>query len=206
MRFHTRESSQPEDNTPVHEDLALIVAALGGDDKAIEFLSDRVRIVPRVLASLNGRWGRPLTEHDIEDLSQDVVLFVLQKLEGYRGLSPFDAWLYRFCSLQLRNRVRREVFRRKVVTNEDAEMAFQVDPSDQLDGETMWSYVQEMDAGDREIMQAKHKRGLSFTEIGEELDTPPSSIKTRYYRSLEWLRLRLRQQDSSELKRKGEAS
>lgn len=182
----------PTEPPAPHEDLAFVRAALDGDDAAIRFMAERARIVPRVLRALNRRWGGPLTEQDIEDLAQDVVLFVLQKLEAYKGLSPFDAWLYRFCSLQLRNRVRRETFRRRVVTSEDAEPTVQRDPTDQIDGKFLWTYVDELEAAERDVIRAKHLEGLSFTEISERLGTASSSIKTRYYRGLEQLRLRVR--------------
>jgi len=168
----------------------MVRAALGGDEAALKFLAERARIVPRVLRGLNRRWGGPLGVEDIEDLSQDVVVYVLEKLEAYQGLSPFDAWLYRFCSLQLRNRVRREVFRRRVVVSSETEPAEQLDPTDQLDGKDMWAIVDELDPTDRDIIEAKHAQGLSFSEIGERLGAASSSIKTRYYRSLEQLRQR----------------
>jgi len=132
----TRDQHQTErlvGPAPPHEDLSLVRAALGGDRAARRFMAERAQIVPRVLAALNRRWGRPLTEQDLEDLSQDVVLDVLQKLEAYRGVSPFDAWLYRFCSLQLRNRIRREAYRRHVVTNDEAEPTVQRDLAEQIE-------------------------------------------------------------------------
>ena len=186
--------SLPFEQEPLpHEDLALILAAIGGDGASIEALTQRVRIVPRVLSGLNRRWGRPLTEQDLEDLSQDVVLFVLQKLEGYQGHSPFDAWLYRFCSLQLRNRMRREVYRRGVVSPLESEPSAQMDSSDRLDGEALWVLVERLEPTDRDIIHAKHKSGLSFTEIGREFDLAVSSVKTRYYRTIEQLRQWVRQ-------------
>lgn len=191
----TKPEPQPSEAPPLpHEDLSMVRAALGGDDAALKFLAERARIVPRVLRGLNRRWGGPLGVEDIEDLSQDVVVHVLEKLEAYQGLSPFDAWLYRFCSLQLRNRVRREVFRRRVVVEAEVEPAEQLDPTDQLDGKDLWAIVEELDPTDRDIIRAKHAQGLSFSEIAERFGAASSSVKTRYYRSLEQLRQRAKLQ------------
>jgi len=181
----------PFDEAPVpHEDLELVRAALGGDRSGVRFLAERAQIVPRVLSVLNRRWGGALTPEDVEDLAQDVVMYVLQKLAAYQGTTPFDAWLYRFCVNQLRNRVRREVFRRGVVTNQPVEASHQRDLESMLDGETVWSYVEELDEPDREIVRLKHGVGMSFAEIGQRLDLSASSVKTRYYRTLRVLRSR----------------
>jgi hypothetical protein len=98
--FHEPSSSESRGSSPqdLHaEDLALANAAREGSGEARRAFAERMACVPRMLATLNARIGRPLTAHDVEDLAQDAVVAVWRGLATYRGFSSLEAWVFRCC-------------------------------------------------------------------------------------------------------------
>ena len=83
------------------EDLALVKRALAGSAEARDELARRLVCVPRMLAALNARWGRPLGAHDQEDLTQDVLVALWRALPGFAGLSSLESWAFRACHCAL---------------------------------------------------------------------------------------------------------
>ena len=69
-------------------ELAFVRAYLENPATVNERFSERMKCVPRILAALNAKMGRPLDEHDLADLSQDTVVLVLQKLDQYAAKAP----------------------------------------------------------------------------------------------------------------------
>ena len=97
----------PEGASERHaRDLELARKALSGDSQAVDGFWERMQCVPRILAVANGRMGRPLSPHDLADLSQDTLIVIWQKLETFAGRATLETWVHRFCYLELMNRVR----------------------------------------------------------------------------------------------------
>ena len=91
-----------------------MAAVLRGVPGSLDQLVGRMECVPRFLASLNGRLGRPLGTHDLADLAQDTLVVIWEKLETFEGRATLESWTYRFCYLELMNSVRRKGRRRRV--------------------------------------------------------------------------------------------
>ncbi len=172
------------------QDLAVIRAALAGDRSAGEALAARLALVPRLLAAINSRRGRSLGPGDLEDLAQDVLVILWQKLDRFQGVGTLESWLHRFCVLEYRNRVR-FLNRRSPPRGEIAEPGNTFTEENTVDVEAIETELTRLGPPEEEVVRMKHYDDLTFEEIGERLGVPASTAKARYYRGILRLRGRL---------------
>jgi RNA polymerase sigma-70 factor (ECF subfamily) len=190
------------DSFPKLSDAALVRAVLSSDPAARERFVARMRCVPRILAALNARHGRPLDDEALADLAQDAVVVVWRKLPEFRDPGPLEAWVYGIAYLEFRNAWRRagRAKKRQVPLSEA------VQPISEQESESVGDPANEievalsrLDPEDSSIIRLRHYEGLSFEAIGERLGIPMNTAKTRYHRSLrdlrEWLRMRGNQEE-----------
>lgn len=183
-------------STPSRElweaDRRLVRAALSGKARAVERLAARLGCIPRILAALNERRGRRLTEHDIADLTQDLALLVWRRLDSFEGLARFETWVYRYCHLTFMNYVRKVARRRPTGSAEMIDDVPAPEASDvTLDFESVELALEEIGPPESDTVRLKHFEGLTFDEIGAVQGIPPNTAKTYYYRALEQLRAKL---------------
>jgi len=186
----------PRPATEAHKtDLRLTRAVLDGDARALDELIDRLRCVPRILGGLNDRSGRILSDAELADLGQDVLIIIWEKLRTFEGHATLETWAYRFCSLTWRNRFRRTIRRRRLqaggfeATVENL-AAPEVKPAGEF--EAIEIGLEELGPPQAEVIRLKHFEGRTFDEIGDVLGLPTNTCKTHYYRGLNWLRRRMR--------------
>jgi RNA polymerase sigma-70 factor (ECF subfamily) len=176
-------------------DRALVRRVLDGERVARDELVERLRCAPRILRVLNSRAGRLLTDAELADLSQDVLLRIWEKLSEFEGRATLETWTYRFCWLESRNRFRRAV-RRQEPRAGSAPGALSQLPAPEvalkIEFEALEISLAELGPPGAEVIRLKHFEGRTFREIGEVLEIPANTAKTHYYRGLEWLRRRLR--------------
>jgi RNA polymerase sigma-70 factor, ECF subfamily len=171
------------------EDLALLTRARKGEPESVRVLADRLTCVPRILGFLNHRLGRGLSEHDVEDLSQEVTLLVLGKLAEYRPIGTLEAWVYRICTLQMMNARRRAATRRYRQEQLASRLLDETESNeDMLRTEVIETALRGLDPEREAVIRLKHFEGLSFTQIGERLHLSPNTLKSRYYRGLDAMR------------------
>ena len=175
-------------DSPYEEDIEIIRAALAREPGSIDLLIDRLRCIPRILTALNIEISRPLNPHDIEDLSQDTLLKVLDKLEEFEGRAKLETWVYRFCYLELMNRVRRES--RRAVVPLEIEPEFSIEPGydTAMEIARVERLLSELGPPRSEIIQLRHFEDLTFEEIGQILEMPANTAKTHYHRGIARLR------------------
>ena len=167
---------------PNPADERLVRAASSGDEDARSELLHRLRFLRAVLERQSARLGSLVDADGLDDLAQDVQLVIWRKLERYRGDSPFEAWAYRICRLELLNTIRR---REKQGVNGVELDAFQRAPSPgPWDYEEVHLGLESLPANEGAILRAKHFEGRTFEEIGEALGISTNTAKTRYYRGL----------------------
>jgi len=148
-----------------------------------EALLARLQLVPRVLAVLNQRRGGRLDAHELADLSQDVVLLVLRKLDTFFGAGSFDGWLYRICELELLNWLRKR--RRGPVLVEDwTADAEPAGPGAANDDGRVALALHRLGGYEAEIIRLRVQEDMPFEEIAARLRVTPANAKTRYYRGL----------------------
>lgn len=87
----------------VHDDHALVRAAIDGDDAAFAELIRRHK--GRVFRTC-GRFARD--SHQLDDLCQEVFLRAWRKLRSFRGDAPFEHWLARLTVTGCYDFLRRE--------------------------------------------------------------------------------------------------
>ena len=172
-------------------DLGLVQRALAGEPDARKELARRLQCVPRMLSAINSRRGFAFTSHDLEDLTQDSLVKILEKLETFEGHTTLEFWAHRFCYLEAMNRLRARG--RRVTASEPDVLQRQADTADSVDldseGPLLW--LERMDAREAEVVRQKLLEGRSFDEIGSLLGLPPATAKSRYYRGIAWLQDRL---------------
>ncbi len=175
-------TSEPSE---VHADRALVDASLRGVAAAIEQLAQRLRCVPRILGAWNYRLGRPLDEHDLADLAQDVTVIILQKLDEYAGRAPFEAWAYRICRLELLNGVRRKDRSRRTSELDLKDVPSADDAgANPFDPQLLHGALERLGGVEAETIRIKHFEGLTFEAVGVRLGIPTNTAKTRYYRGM----------------------
>lgn len=182
-------------------DLELVRDLRRGEPEAIAGFVRRMRCVPLSLAAQNARLGRPLNEHDIEDVSQEVLVLIWNKLGTYAGLSTLETWVYRFTSFELMNAVRRKRTRKRVVelehepavtTPDDARRRF-------LEYEHLHRALGRLESIEADVIRLKHFEDLTFEEIATRMSMPANTAKTKYYRGLIKLQETLRAHRAEDL-------
>jgi RNA polymerase sigma-70 factor (ECF subfamily) len=180
----------------------LVRATLAGDAPSAELFVARMRCVPRILAALNSRHGRPLDDEMLADLAQDTVVIVWRKLSEFREPGPLEAWVYGIAHLEFRNACRRRARSRKRQEPFSSATAEAVSKVDSESDEGPWDDIEmalsRLDPEDSSVISLRHHEGLSFDAIGARLGIPMNTAKTRYHRGLKRLREWLRVKDSQE--------
>lgn len=174
---------------PRARDLALAAAALAGDREALETFLQRMRCIPRFIARLTrgGSLGTLRTER--ADLAQEAFRRVWAELPAYEGRASLETWAWRFCA-HVVSEARR---RRKPLTGDPPERPAPepggLDPDEEL---RIHAALETLEPELRAVVELKHFEGETFPALATRLGISPNTAKTRYYRALAILRLRLR--------------
>ncbi len=167
-------------------DSSLVRAVLAGDRRAARTLAVRLRCVPRILMALNRRRGGHMGHHDLEDLAQDTLATIWEKLETFHGQVTLEHWTHRFCFLKLMNRMRKGA-RRDAVEGQRLENHQAEEGGVQRDEElfeALEARLARLSQVEADAVRLKHYEQCTFEEIGERMQTSPNTAKTRYYRAL----------------------
>lgn len=141
---------------------------------------------------------------EAEDVVQETFLRVYKNLDRYDDTMKFSTWIYRIATNLCIDRLRK----RKPSYSLDAESAdhegldgYSMIPSDDRtpESEILLSELQETIRQAIETLPPKYKtvmvlrylQDMSLQEIGEVLDMPVTTVKTRVHRGREFMRKRL---------------
>lgn len=191
IRAHPGKPDVTTSGGPPHveyvEDLRLVRDALGGDPGARERFARRMRCIGRILALRNARSGRPLGEHDLADLAQEVALSVWRRLDSYSGEAALESWVYSFCSFGWLSTSRR---RRSAPR---AEREYEPAAPDAPEGASrseigIERYLRHLSAREAEVLRARHVDGLDNREIARALSISVNSVKTHSANGMRKLR------------------
>ncbi len=197
----TRYLQEPFDTPPrqVHEvdsraaraDLETIVRARRQDLAAVRELGRRLECVPRMVQSINQRRGGRMDEHLVQDVAQDALLAIWERLDGFRGEGAFERWVYRFCHNAFMNHARRRARLGRLGSLEGVDAAVS-GPAEIIDFDDSFAAVEQavddLEPPDDRIVRMRNEEGLGFDEIGRRVNLPTNTAKTRYYRALARLR------------------
>jgi len=179
-------------------DEELIEACRQGEASAFDVLvgrwEDRIRgACWRVLGS----------DDEAREVAQEAFFKAYRGLASFKQEARFSSWLYQIAVNLCRDRLRRRKTR-ATVSLEELEASGPVlaegrpGVQDALIREDLASAVRRaieaLSPEQREVVILKEYQGLTFLEIAQALDVPVSTVKTRLYRGLGQLRLRLERQ------------
>lgn len=131
------------------------------------------------------------TEHDAYDLVQESLLRVRKGLETYRPGS-MEAWLSRIVTNVFLDEVRRRKRRPTEVLPDDPEWLLPPSAAadvatDRLSDEVQTA-LRRLPEDFRAAVVLCDVVGLSYEEIGEALDVPVGTVRSRIHRGRRWLR------------------
>ena len=182
---------------PSDEDL--VEAFQSGDISAFD------QLVSRWDRKIQGVAYRLVGNHEeARDVSQEAFLKAYRALGTFKKEARFSSWLYQIAVNATRDRLRRRR-RHPDLSLEDIEerpetalrdvgpTAFELIESSDL-SRAVAAAVAALPEEQREVVILKEYQGLTFPEIAEALDVPLSTVKTRLYRGLVQLRIRLQRQ------------
>jgi RNA polymerase sigma-70 factor (ECF subfamily) len=179
-------------------DEELIEACRQGEASAFDVL------VGRWEDKIRGACWRVLgSEDEARDVAQEAFLKAYRGLSGFKQEARFSSWLYQIAVNLCRDRLRRRRTRAAVSLDElesSGPVLAEVGPGvqDALIKEDLASAVRRaigaLSPEQREVVILKEYQGLTFLEIAQTLDVPVSTVKTRLYRGLGQMRLRLERQ------------
>jgi RNA polymerase sigma-70 factor (ECF subfamily) len=193
--FRGRAASKGLTGGMSRSDEELVQACQEGESSAFDVLvarwEDRIRgAAYRFLGS----------EEEARDVAQEAFLKAYRGLAGFKREARFSSWLYEIATNLCRDRLRRRRTRAAVSLEELEEtgvMLVETGPGAherllQRDlVRTVRRAIHELPEEQRAVVILKEYEGLTFLEIAQALDAPVSTVKTRLYRGLGQLRLRL---------------
>jgi RNA polymerase sigma-70 factor, ECF subfamily len=176
-------------------DEELVEACQAGEASAFDVL------VARWEDKIRGAAYRFLgSEEEARDVAQEAFLKAYRALGGFKQEARFSSWLYQIATNLCRDRLRRRRTRAAVSLEELEEkgpVIVETRPGaherlQQMDlARVVSRAVHALPEEQREVVILKEYQGLTFLEIAQSLDLPVSTVKTRLYRGLGQLRLRL---------------
>lgn len=173
------------------ETAALVDRAQGGDREAFGELVEQFERT--VYAIALGRLGNA---SEALELTQEVFLHVLRRLDQLREPERFAGWLRQVAVRMAINRATRRVSPPSVEDEVlDAASGRRDDPLDELirreRAQHLWAGLERLKPLDREALVAFYIHGQSLVEIAESLDAPIGTIKRRLHTARKRLKVEL---------------
>jgi RNA polymerase sigma-70 factor (ECF subfamily) len=173
---------------------ALVRQAQDGDREGLRKLVEAA--YPRVRRWALVRTGDP-TEAD--DLTQDVMIHMIRKLDGYKWKSAFGTWLYSVTRNAAADRFRRARRRSRLTKNPIALAHMTPDTEAAPDAtlgrssmvESIREFFMELPLRQREVFDLVELQGLTSPEAAERLGIEAVSVRAHLFRARKTLRTRI---------------
>jgi RNA polymerase sigma-70 factor (ECF subfamily) len=143
--------------------------------------------------------------HEAEDLSQEAFIRAFVNIQSFDDRRKFSTWLYRIATNLTIDRIRKKkpdyYLDAKVKGTDGLDMYSQLSmeqplPEEEVESLELQSYIQKeilmLPPKYRSVIVLRYFDELSLLEIGEILNIPIGTVKTRIHRGREALRKRLR--------------
>lgn len=159
---------------------------------------------------------RFLRERELaEEIAQDVFVSVYKHVEEFQGLSKFSTWLFRIVANHCHNKskyLRRRKHKQTdsldaSIPGEEGEMKRELpdDPGrspEELSSrhglnELIQEAISRLDEDHRQIVLLRDVEDLSYEEIGQILDLPEGTVKSRLHRARNELKILLSKMEGS---------
>ena len=172
----------------------LVQRARRGDDKALRDLIECAYPLVR-------RWSLVRTgdPSDADDLTQDVLVQMIRKLEGFKGDAQFGTWLYSITRNAAADRYRKDERRARLAESPgayDALVPAAVEDPARLAERTevraaLEVFFEELPERQREIFDLVELQGLPSTDVAELLGIEPVSVRAHLFKARRRLRERI---------------
>ena len=132
-------------------------------------------------------------EDQAEDLTQDIFLKLVTKLDSFKYQARFSTWLYsityNYCADQTRIRNRRD----ELPVGDDWELfgpAEEENPAEQLEQSAQYlkQAMELLSLEERQLLLMKYQQEVSIKELASQNDLTESAVKMRLKRSRDRLR------------------
>lgn len=172
----------------------IVGRAREGDEAALEGLVRTAYPVVRRWALV--RTGDPV---EADDLTQDVLIRMIRKLDSYEGGSAFATWLYsvtRNAALdRLRGRRRRERVEEEARTRLHLMPSAAEDPARAVEGREVERVVtlffEELPERQREVFDLVELQGMSTARVAALLGIEPVSVRANLFKARRTIRERI---------------
>jgi RNA polymerase sigma-70 factor (ECF subfamily) len=157
------------------------------------------------------RWQKPLynfvlrfmrSEEEARDACQDAFINAYRNLSKFKKQSKFSSWLFKIainrCNTLLKKRKRWRMFFEPAGENEDyADVQMDERNAEQhVEREQIFNRIraaiEQLPPEQKTVLLLKEYQGMKFHEIGEMLNCPVSTVKSRMYYALDGLRRALK--------------
>jgi RNA polymerase sigma-70 factor (ECF subfamily) len=172
----------------------LVAKAQAGDPDALGELVARAYPLVRRWALV--RTGDPA---DADDLAQDVLVLVLQRLDSFHGSARFTTWLYSVTRNAASDRLRRQERGARARLGAATRASLAPDPApdpdssldrDRLSG-VIGAFFRELPPRQREVFDLADLQGLGAREIAARLGIEPVSVRAHLFKARRALRARI---------------
>lgn len=177
-------------------DEELVAAYVAGNEEAFaELVGRHLKTVYTFVLRLVG------DEHSAEDIAQETFLKAWRNMKRYRAeASKFKTWILRIARnsaidyLRKKKHVPMSYFENESGQNVLAETVpdTEVLPDELLaraqDAEALSTALEQLSPRAREVLLLHYANGLTFLEIGDMLNEPQNTVKSRHHRALQALR------------------
>jgi RNA polymerase sigma-70 factor (ECF subfamily) len=169
------------------DDAMLVKMTLKGDLRAFEELVDRYQ---KVLYNTVLRIVQNADE--AQDITQSGFVKAYEHLADYKPQHKFFSWLYRIVVNESLNALRR---RKETQDIDSGMMASEKDPAQAFEDSEREEYIdkalQLLTPENRAVVVLRHFQDLTYREIGQILDIPEKTVKSRLFTARQLLKDRL---------------
>ena len=159
---------------------------LGADEAAVDEFVGRLKCIPFVFEAHNSRRGSPFNEQELEDLVQETLTTVWQRLASYKGHSSLETWCVGISLNHMKNALRKKRNSPRLAGQESEELlerAYEEDGNfDRF--EAVYRCLFLLEERTLQVIRLKFFAERTFRQIGEQLGIPENTVKTTYYRGL----------------------
>jgi len=176
-------------------------------DRDAALVSDCKRGDRQAMAQLVDHYERPVfnaayrilgNTDDAADITQTVFLKVFEHIADYDPKFRFFSWIYRIAINESLNQVKK---RRNQEPLAESEASPWQSPEEHLESRRLCDRVQaammQLNEDYRTVLVLKHMSGCSYQQIGEILQIPDKTVKSRLYSARQLMKKTLQMESSS---------
>lgn len=170
------------------DETKLIELAQAGDQNAFSTLYDQhfTKVYTRV--------SYMIPAEDVEDVTQEVFIAMIQSLKSFRGESKFSTWLRVITNRQIANyyRKNKRILKESDIEKQSNRLTSKIVLSEKsLNQIYLANGMQQLPEHYQEIILLRFADGLKFKQIAKQIDKTLDATKSLYRRAIEALRVNL---------------